>query len=195
MNSTHVDKIRIRLLAEKFTKSKNVQGSRVMVAVRKREKLDRRKWFYFRWKVGRCTSRWQSISSPFPRSRQRQNTSSFRLPLFSFLHFFFSSDNAITRLIRSARVSSRNLENLGSLSPPALLRCVLCKQFKICFIFFYSFIYLFYFFSPFSSSYLPISRVLSRIYFILSAFCLLSLCIFFFFHFLLIQFTLLGYNN
>lgn len=43
MNSTHVDKIRIRLLAEKFTKSKNVQGSRVMVAVRKREKLDRRK--------------------------------------------------------------------------------------------------------------------------------------------------------
>lgn len=89
MNSTHVDKIRIRLLAEKFTKSKNVQGSRVMVAVRKREKLDRRKWFYFRWKVGRCTSRWQSISSPFPRSRQRQNTSSFRLPLFSFLLFFF----------------------------------------------------------------------------------------------------------
>lgn len=127
MNSTHVDKIRIRLLAEKFTKSKNVQGSRVMVAVRKREKLDRRKWFYFRWKVGRCTSRWQSISSPFfPRSRQRQNTSSFRLPLFLFFFFLFfffppfivHSDNAITRLIRSARVSFRNLENLGSLSPP-----------------------------------------------------------------------------
>lgn len=121
MNSTHVDKIRIRLLAEKFTKSKNVQGSRVMVAVRKREKLDRRKWFYFRWKVGRCTSRRQSISSPFffPRSRQRQNTSSFRLSFIPFFFFSLSSDNAITRLIRSARVFIfETLKNLGSLSPP-----------------------------------------------------------------------------
>lgn len=133
----------------------------------------------------------QSFSSVSPAPEHFLVSTSFIL----VSPFFFSSDNAITRLIRSARVSSRNLENLGSLSPPALLRCMLCKQFKICFIFFYSFIYLFYFFSPFSSSYLPISRVLSRIYFILSAFCLLSLCIFFFFHFLLIQFTLLGYNN
>lgn len=112
MNSTHVDKIRIRLLAEKFTKSKNVQGSRVMVAVRKREKLDRRKWFYFRWKVGRCTSRRQSISSPFffPRSRQRQNTSSFRL---SFIPFFFLSlirqrDNEANPI--GPRFHFRNLE-------------------------------------------------------------------------------------
>lgn len=183
MNSTHVDKIRIRLLAEKFTKSKNVQGSRVMVAVRKREKLDRRKWFYFRWKVGRCTSRWQSISSPFPRSRQRQNTSSFRLPLFSFL-LFFSSDNAITRLIRSARVSSRNLENLGSLSPPALLRCVLCKQFKICFIFFL-FIYLFilFFFPLFIFLFTHLSRTLAYIFHSFRFLSSVALYIFFFIFF------------
>lgn len=112
----------------------------------------------------------QSFSSVSPAPEHFLVSTSFIL----VSPFFFSSDNAITRLIRSARVSSRNLENLGSLSPPALLRCVLCKQFKICFIFFL-FIYLFilFFFPPFHLPIYP-SLAYSRVYisfFPLSVFC------------------------
>lgn len=77
--------------------------------------------------------------------------------LYSLFFFSLSSDNAITRLIRSARVFIfETLKNLGSLSPPPPPRCVLCKQFKICFIyFFYLFIYLFILFIYFILFFFP----------------------------------------
>lgn len=119
----------------------------------------------------------QSFSSVSPAPEHFLVSTSFIL----VSPFFFSSDNAITRLIRSARVSSRNLENLGSLSPPALLRCVLCKQFKICFIFFL-FIYLFilFFFPLFIFLFTHLSRTLAYIFHSFRFLSSVALYIFFF---------------
>lgn len=92
-NSTHVRKIRIRLLAEKFTKLKNVQGSRVMVAIWKREKLDRRKWFSLEsWSMLFSLAKHSVLHGP----RQCENASSlgpfdfffFSLPFFCFFFLF-----------------------------------------------------------------------------------------------------------
>lgn len=143
-NSTHVRKIRIRLLAEKFTKLKNVQGSRVMVAVWKREKLDRRKWFSLEsWSMLFSLAKHSVLHGP----RQCENASlrldllifSFPLSLsFVFFSVFFNHtirQSATTRL----NIWSDCVHNLGLLLSGSV--CAL-QTIKICFLIIFITLYL-----------------------------------------------------